>query len=118
MPHSLLFALSLLGVALMQSALAEEAAPATDGPTAQVITLDYKFQPPEITVQAGTTVIWENQESRQYHSVWFKEAGEEPGQYFFPGETVQRTFDQPGAYPYVCEPHEDRGMKGVVHVVE
>ncbi|MCK5362042.1 MAG: plastocyanin, partial [Gammaproteobacteria bacterium] len=29
-----------------------------------------------------------------------------------------RTFDTPGIYPYVCEPHEtDYDMKGVVRVV-
>ena len=41
------------------------------------------------------------------------------GDYFFPGESRERTFDKPGTYPYICEPHyESHGMKGVVHVVE
>ena len=36
----------------------------------------------------------------------------------WPGETHERTFDTPGVYPYVCEPHEtDYDMKGVVRVV-
>lgn len=83
-----------------------------------VTTKDFRFQPPELTVKARTTVIWENQESRQNHGVWFKSVGGEPGQYFFPGETVQRRFDQPGDYPYVCQPHQDRGMNGVIYVTE
>ena len=89
------------------------------GETVTVITKDYEFHPAEITVKAGTTVRWENQEKRQYHSVWFEAFGEEPGDYFFPGESREKTFDKPGTYPYVCEPHHDsHEMKGVVHVVE
>lgn len=88
---------------------------------AETVTVDvqkYKFVPPEITVKAGTTVRWVNKEKRQYHSVWFKESGEPESEYFFPDETFERTFDTPGVYPYVCEPHEtDYDMKGVVRVV-
>ena len=80
---------------------------------------EYRFEPAEVTVKAGTTVRWENQDKRQYHSVFFKDLGDKPGDYFFPGETRERTFDQPGTFPYVCEPHwESHGMKGVVIVVE
>ena len=94
-------------------------APVTGGETVTVTTKDYKFQPAEITVKAGTTVRWENREKRQYHSVWFEAMGDEPGDYFFPGESRERTFDKPGDYPYICEPHHDtHEMKGIVHVVE
>ncbi|MES9831832.1 MAG: plastocyanin/azurin family copper-binding protein [Candidatus Thiodiazotropha sp. LLP2] len=89
------------------------------GETATVITKDYKFVPEEITVKVGTTVRWENHEKRQYHSAWFKVLGEEPGDYFFPGDIRERTFEKPGSYHYICEPHhESHQMKGVVHVVE
>lgn len=88
---------------------------------AETVTVEiqkYEFIPPEITVKAGTTVRWVNKEKRQYHSVWFKELdGKEPD-YFFPGETHERTFDKPGDYSYVCEPHEEsHNMKGTVHVL-
>ncbi|MCG7910255.1 MAG: cupredoxin domain-containing protein [Candidatus Thiodiazotropha taylori] len=84
-----------------------------------VIAKDYKFQPEEITVKVGTTVRWENHEKRQYHSAWFEVLGEEPGDYFFPGDIRERTFEKAGTYHYVCEPHqESHQMKGVVHVVE
>lgn len=80
--------------------------------------LKYEFIPPEITVKAGTTVRWVNKEKRQYHSVWFKELDEMEPEYFFPDETHERTFDTPGVYPYVCQPHEkSHDMKGVVRVV-
>lgn len=85
-----------------------------------VITRDYKFIPKEVTVKAGTTVRWDNQEKRQYHSVYFKDlADQEESDYFFPGEMRQRTFNKPGTYPYYCEPHVDtKNMVGVIHVVE
>ena len=88
---------------------------------AETVTVDiqkYKFIPEEITIKVGTTVHWVNSEKRQYHSVWFREAGDEDSGYFWPEETFERTFDKVGVYPYVCEPHEkDHGMKGVVRVV-
>lgn len=80
-----------------------------------VETYKYKFIPEELTVKVGTTVKWYNKEKRQYHSVWFKAQGEEPGGYFFPEESVSKTFTKAGRYPYVCEPHEKR-MKGVIIV--
>lgn len=84
-----------------------------------VIAKDYRFQPAEITVKAGTKVRWENHEKRQYHSVWFEALGDEPGDYFFPGESRERTFTQPGNFHYICEPHaESHKMTGIVHVVE
>ena len=45
-----------------------------------------------------------------------RQSGAEPGEYLFPEESMERTFDEPGEYPYLCEPHEDRGMTGVIRV--
>ena len=79
----------------------------------------YGFVPPEITIRPGTRVRWENRERRQYHSVYFKQLGDKPGDYFFPGESRERVFDTPGSFPYICEPHwHSHGMTGIVHVVE
>ncbi len=86
------------------------------GETHVVITKDMRFDPEEITIRAGDTVRWENHERRQFHNVWFREAGEDPVPYFFPEEYYEKTFDEPGVYPYVCEPHEQRGMVGVIKV--
>ena len=84
----------------------------------EVDILKYKFIPAEITVKVGTTVRWVNKERRQYHSVWFREAGDQDSGYFWPEETFERKFDKAGTFPYVCEPHEkEYDMKGVVHVV-
>lgn len=89
-----------------------------DGDTVIIEIKKYKFIPDEITVKVGTAIRWINLEKRQYHSVWFREAGDPVSDYFFPDETYERTFNEPGDYPYVCEPHEkDSNMIGIVHVV-
>lgn len=78
---------------------------------------EYQFIPEEITVKPGTTVRWINNEKRQFHNVWFREAGEEPGEYLFPGDSHERVFEHEGDYPYVCQPHENR-MQGRIRVAE
>lgn len=80
--------------------------------------LKFKFVPEEITIKAGDTVRWLNTERRQYHTIWFKEAGDKETAELFPEEFYEKTFELPGDYPYLCGPHwEQRGMKGVVHVI-
>ncbi len=75
---------------------------------------DYKFVPEKLTVKAGTTVKWVNDEKRASHSVWFKDEGLPESERLFRGETWSRKFDKPGAYPYTCGPHPE--MHGVVEV--
>ena len=83
-------------------------------PAAEVEIFEFKFLPAEITVKRGETVRWTNKEKRQYHSVWFEQAGDpEPG-YLFPGEHYTRTFEQSGSFPYRCGPHPE--MTAIVHV--
>ncbi|MDH5353856.1 MAG: cupredoxin domain-containing protein [Gammaproteobacteria bacterium] len=85
--------------------------------TQLVIIKDYKFIPQEITIKQGQTLRWENQEKRQYHSVWFEALNEEePEDYLFPEEVYEREFNKPGSYPYRCGPHPD--MTGIVRVTE
>lgn len=82
-----------------------------------VIIKDYKFIPQAITIKKGQTLIWENREKRQYHSVWFEALGEEePEDYLFPEDIYQRSFSKPGSYPYRCGPHPE--MTGTVTVTE
>lgn len=75
-----------------------------------------QFRPQEITVKKGTIVRWKNVEKRQYHSVWFKQAGDPEPDYFFPDESYTRRFNIKGDFPYRCGPHPE--MTGVVHVVD
>lgn len=93
--------------------------PRKDGDVVVIEIREYKFIPDEVTVSVGTTVRWENHEKRQYHNIYFEGLEDESGDYFFPEEVRERTFDQPGTFSYVCEPHlESHKMQGVVHVVE
>lgn len=82
-----------------------------------VIIQNYKFIPQHITISKGQTLVWENREKRQYHSVWFEALGEaEPEDYLFPEDTYERSFSNPGTYPYRCGPHPE--MTGTVTVTE
>ncbi|WJW75430.1 cupredoxin domain-containing protein [Thiohalobacter sp. IOR34] len=103
-------------ILLLALSLGLAASPAAAGgeDVVLVIIKDYKFIPAEVSIRRGQTVRWENHEKRQYHSVWFEALGEPEPDYFFPDESYERTFDQPGDFPYRCGPHPE--MTGVVHV--
>lgn len=116
------FPLAGLSMLLASTALAETVAGTAADPAAgeAIVELkDYRFIPEDITVRVGTTVRWVNREKRQFHNIWFRGVDDEGREYFFPDESRTRTFDKPGVYPYICEPHdESHGMHGVVRVVE
>lgn len=77
----------------------------------------YNFCPRHVTVKAGTTVRWINIDKRTSHSVWLREAGIDESPRFFPDETWEHTFTEPGAYPYLCGPHwQVHDMTGSVTV--
>jgi plastocyanin len=80
----------------------------------QVIIKKFKFIPAEITIKAGDSITWQNEEKRQYHSVWFEQSGEPETDYFFPGETYSKSFNEAGSLPYRCGPHPE--MTGIVNV--
>lgn len=83
-------------------------------PVVEVDIIKFQFTPQQITIKAGDTVRWTNREKRQYHSVWFEQQGDPEPDYFFPGESYQRTFEQAGVFPYRCGPHPK--MTGTVTV--
>ncbi|MBI5256308.1 MAG: cupredoxin domain-containing protein [Burkholderiales bacterium] len=123
-PHGLALARAALALVALAPALAL-AQPATgggaaasaatgNGPVAEVLILDYKFTPPVLTVRAGTTVRWLNQEKRTTHSVQFTHPPAPEGERMFPGESWLRRFDTPGRYEYTCGPHPE--MKGRIDV--
>ena len=73
----------------------------------------YRFEPAAITVPAGATVTWTNNDNFT-HNVHLE--GEDPLT-MRPGESVSQTFDSPGAYEYVCSLHPN-DMQGSVLVTE
>ncbi len=82
--------------------------------TVQVGILDYKYQPAQLQIKAGTTVKWVNNEKRVSHSILFRGPGGFESERIFPGESWERRFDQPGSYPYTCGPHPE--MAGLIEV--
>lgn len=99
------------------------------------------FDPTEITVSVGETVVWANTSSRG-HTVTAYDSGIPDDAEFFAsggydstaaardafgsslggliesGEEWSHTFEVPGTYEYVCIPHEASGMIGTITVEE
>ncbi len=106
-----LVAMTLFAPGIRSSA----AAPARQSTTATMQNL--AFVPKTITVSAGSTVVWTNQDQVQ-HSVT-ADGGTFDSGLLDPGQTFSVTFDTPGTYAYYCVPHGfpgGAGMSGVVVV--
>ncbi len=99
----------LLALALASGAHAQEAA---------MIKL-FQFQPKEISIKAGTTIIWSNGDDIE-HSVTAgapsKESGAFDSGYFKKDGTYSFTFEKAGTFDYFCKRHPS--MKGKVIVTE
>ena len=88
------------------------------GGGAQVSMQNIQFEPGDLTINAGETVTWTNDEAVP-HDV----DGSGPGGDFSSGpeggmnegDTYEFTFDEPGTYDYVCRVHAP-GMAGTVTV--
>ncbi|MCQ4333209.1 halocyanin domain-containing protein [Natronomonas sp. F2-12] len=79
----------------------------------------FAFEPAGITVDAGTTVVWEWTGNGGGHNV----SAEEDSDFEFESErtdeegfTFEQTFEESGAALYVCVPHRAQGMYGAVAV--
>ncbi|MCK6393211.1 plastocyanin/azurin family copper-binding protein [Zoogloea sp.] len=81
--------------------------------TVEVAIRDFRFVPARVSIRAGDTVRWTNQEKRASHSVLFTAEALE-SERLFPGESWSRRFDGPGSQAYRCGPHPE--MEGVVEV--
>jgi plastocyanin/uncharacterized membrane protein YozB (DUF420 family) len=79
---------------------------------------NFAFEPVELSVVAGTTVTWLNQDGAP-HNVTFAD-GSVASENFFQGEAFEVTFDEPGAFQIYCSLHGNpgSGMSGVVNVLE
>ena len=93
-------------------------APAADAPRVLMVDNDpdltrWHFDPAEVTVPAGSTVVWVN-EGREDHTVTADDQSFDSG-YKKKGASWQRAFPSPGKYAYHCAPHP--WMKGTVLVV-
>jgi plastocyanin len=86
-----------------------------------VTQVNLTFQPANITIQLGDTVVWTHTSGS--HTVTNGTGGADPNAgtlfdmpLFSSNPTVQFTFNAPGTVPYFCRPHEGFGMKGTIIV--
>ena len=82
------------------------------------------FDPAEVTVPAGETVVWTNNDTAR-HTVTADDGsfdshpscGDLGGACMLRGETFKFTFKQPGTYPYHCRVHGSSGGGGMAGTV-
>jgi plastocyanin len=91
----------------------EQPAPAAEGGSAEVSMKDIKFNPSEVTVKAGDTVTWTNDDGVGHDVTGDSFKSGDPGA-LENGDTFEHTFDKAGSFDYVCTVHP--GMKGTVKV--
>ena len=96
-----MYVVTALAVAtLAAGALASQGAPAAD---AKVQIDQYAFLPQRVTVKAGTTVTWTNDDDDSHtvasRSKFFKSKALDTGDKF------SFTFTTPGTYDYICSVH-------------
>lgn len=73
---------------------------------------NFAFDPPVVTISAGTAVVWTNEDPTP-HSVVDK-GGTFKSPKLTKGATFSQTFDQAGTFDYVCGFHAS--MKGQIVV--
>jgi plastocyanin len=91
----------------------EQAAPEAEGGATEVSMEDIKFDPTQVTVKAGDTVTWVNDDSVGHDVTGDDFKSGEPGA-MQNGDTFEHTFDTAGTFDYVCSVHP--GMDGSVTV--
>lgn len=74
------------------------------------------FEPEELTIRPGRTVVWVNTQpilhtvTPEGHTQWTSRSSSTVG------EVMRVTFNTAGAFPYYCEPHRSAGMTGRITV--
>jgi uncharacterized repeat protein (TIGR01451 family) len=109
---SLIAAICILGVTVGASRSRHSwAAPAAPDDVVVAI-YDFYFEPPELTVSPGTTVVWQNW-GEVTHTVSITGGGSSGN--IAPGDNFRYTFNTLGTFPYQCSLHPE--MQGVIYVV-
>ncbi len=91
--------------------------PAESMPRPQAVTVEmsnFAFTPKELTVEAGTTVVWKNNTGR--HTVLADDDGFE-SPVMAAGEEFRRTFEREGRYQYYCSLHGAMGGKDMAGTI-
>jgi plastocyanin len=87
--------------------------PALAADQAVKATINNKFEPATVTINAGEQVTFRNEDG--YHNVHFADGwANKPS---FPPWSVSRRFTASGRYPFACDIHGNSGMTGMVVVL-
>lgn len=85
-----------------------QANPAAAPVTINIDMVGFKFSPQEISIPAGSTVIWTNKEAAKHNVVADDNAFESPT--LDKGQSFSRKFDTPGTITYYCKFHGSPGQ--------
>ena len=97
--------------ALLFAALAPAAVTSAAAPSNQITIKDFMFAPASLTIKAGTTVTWLNEDEEPHTVV---SAGLFRSKAIDTKESFAFKFDKPGEYHFVCTIHPQ--MSGTVIV--
>lgn len=93
--------------------VADHSAHSASADSVQVEISNLTYSPASITISAGQSVTWTNNDTVP-HTVTAKDRDALQSGTIQPGDTFTQTFDTPGTYEYFCEFHSN--MSGVVVV--
>jgi plastocyanin len=108
------------------------AAPQESDAVVVKMTTEHTFVPEKITIAAGQTVEWVNDDKASTHQVTTDpDVAVDPSHVSMPegvapfdshlitsGKSFRHLFTAPGLYRYACPPHENDGMLGEVTVTK
>lgn len=119
-----------LGLLVLSGISGASAAPSeTRTPVVHEVTVtgaDLAYSPADLSIELGDIVYFHWTETSMDHNV-AESSSEESNEYkeggFRSGDVESTvhynvTFDSPGSFWYICEPHATMGMKGVIHVID
>ena len=95
------------------TAAATEEAAAPAGETIEVAIVNFAFDPPQVEINVGDTVVWTNQDGVPHTATGQNRDLLQSGT-LQPGDTYSQTFTTAGEIPYFCEFHPN--MNGMVIV--
>lgn len=121
---------TLLGFSAVYVEAIIPAAPQESDTVVVKMTPERTFMPEKITIKAGQTVEWVNDDTAMTHEVTTDpNIASDPGDVSIPegatpfdsrlitsGKSFRHQFTVPGLYRYACPPHENDGMLGEVTV--
>ena len=94
--------------------LASSAAVPSSQPSSQVVIDNFTFDPPMLTVPAGTTVTWINRDDVPHTATASGKPREFDSKALDTDEKYSHTFKTPGTYAYLCAVHPHMTGKIIV----